>query len=801
MSLVPRIIRVLLVAAAVWVIRVYAPLPQAVDITADRIKDFFPAIDHVTTADHRGVQTVFDKSGIKIGYVLQTSPASDDIVGYSGPTNSLIALDAAGKVAGVRILRSEDTPEHVAEVIADRGFFQQFRKKEALQSPEFVSGATLTSQAIASGIQKRLGSSASSLRFPGEITLTEVRSVLPDAASMLDNKVFDREGNLIGNAIRTSPVADSVIGYKGPSDTLVILSPDKSTVLKVRLRGSFDTEAYVGYVTGDRHFLESFANMPVSKLAELDFAKEGIEGVSGATETSYAVAEGLRKRAKTLMEQSEVIRWRWQDTGHLIVIVMAGLMAFTSLRGYTWLRHLHHGILVVYGGWVVGEMLSQALFVGWARHQIPWSSAPGLALLLVVALCAPVLTGRQIYCHHICPHGALQQLLARRLKWQWRPGPRVLAVLEHLPSVLLGAVVFICVFGWGFNFNSLEPFDAYVLRVAGWGSIAVFVIGLVVACLIPMGYCRFGCPTGALFAFLRFKGSSDRLGWRELVASLILLLAVLPMLMKGAPSKLFGSAFGTRWKVERATPLPTSTERQVSSELERLEAIFSMYRDNSEVMKVNRSRSLDWIAVSSELAELFVKMKHITAIANGALDPTVGHLGRGDQVARAKLTGWDSFEVRCDPPAIRKHDVDVVLDPTCLVEGYALARVDEILRSQGSNRHLIEIGGEIRACGEWRVGIQMPNPRAPAGEVAAAITLSDETISTSGRYRQPSHLVNPVTREPARSDLCAVTVQSADSMLADGLATALMILGPTEGKRIAELNGINAIFLVGGAGE
>jgi Na+-translocating ferredoxin:NAD+ oxidoreductase RnfG subunit len=232
---------------------------------------------------------------------LQTSPLADDVIGYSGATNTLLMLDAAGRIIGTRILHSADTPEHVAEVVSKRSFFTQFKTLKAGEAPDTVSGATLTSQAIASGILRRMGSASTSLRFPREITLDEVQSVMPAAARLDGKRIFDADGVLLGHAVRTSPVTDSLIGYKGPTDTLLVLDKDEKTVLHVRLRTSYDTEEYVGYVTGDKHFLSLFANMPVRDLAGLDFNKAGIEGVSGATETSYAVAEGLKRRAQGLM--------------------------------------------------------------------------------------------------------------------------------------------------------------------------------------------------------------------------------------------------------------------------------------------------------------------------------------------------------------------------------------------------------------------------------------------------------------------------------------------------------------------
>ena len=234
---------------------------------------------------------------------------------------------------------------------------------------------------------------------------------------------------------------------------------------------------------------------------------------------------GVRVRAQAFLNEKadsaawwQRIRWRWQDAGHLAVILSALGMAFTRLRGIAWCRHAHHALLVVYGGFVSGEMLSQGLMAGWAAGGVPWRNAIGLVALAAVALLGPVFTSKQLYCHHICPHGALQQLLAKRLRWQWSPSKRLDGFLSMLPFVLLLAVFVSVVWAVGLDLNQVEPFDAYLFRVAGIASIVIALVGLVWSLVTPLAYCRFGCPTGALFKMLRFTGSSDHLGTRDWLA-------------------------------------------------------------------------------------------------------------------------------------------------------------------------------------------------------------------------------------------------------------------------------------------
>ncbi len=77
------------------------------------------------------------------------------------------------------------------------------------------------------------------------------------------------------------------------------------------------------------------------------------------------------------------------------------------------------------------------------------------------------------------------------------------------------------------DLSAWEPFHAYLFRIAGWGSFALALISLVVAAVIPMGYCRLGCPTGRLIDYLRQTAVSDRIQWCDAVAFGLLVFALL----------------------------------------------------------------------------------------------------------------------------------------------------------------------------------------------------------------------------------------------------------------------------------
>jgi polyferredoxin len=76
-------------------------------------------------------------------------------------------------------------------------------------------------------------------------------------------------------------------------------------------------------------------------------------------------------------------------------------------------------------------------------------------------------------------------------------------------------VLFVAITRVSFDLNDIEPFDAYLFTIAGAAAILIALIGLVFSLFTPMAYCKYGCPTGALFKLLRSSGEADRFGLRD----------------------------------------------------------------------------------------------------------------------------------------------------------------------------------------------------------------------------------------------------------------------------------------------
>ena len=369
------------------------------------------------------------------------------------------------------------------------------------------------------------------------VTAAEITSLLPGAATLRPDDsardglfALDREGRELGYVVRTQPACRDIIGYAGTTDALVVLDRDWK-ILGLKIHSSEDTESYIKDITVDRRFLKKWNGLTWDAAAALDLKAAGIEGVSGSTMTSMAIAQSVKARLQLSRDQLAArvpLRFAWRDYALLAVIAAAGLMAFGSPAvRHRWKRP-YQFVLIVYVGLIAGDLLAQKLLVGWTRSGIPWTTAPGLVLLAAAALLVPLATGKPLYCHHVCPHGAAQELLShyRPARFQITLSASVIRGLEYLPFALVFFTLAVALLALPFDLAGLEPFAAYVIRSAGVATLAVAAVGLIASFFVPQAYCRFGCPTGALLNFVRARGPTDRFSRRDYAALALVALAV-----------------------------------------------------------------------------------------------------------------------------------------------------------------------------------------------------------------------------------------------------------------------------------
>ena len=301
-----------------------------------------------------------------------------------------------------------------------------------------------------------------------------------------------------------------------------------------------------------------------------------------------------------------------------------------------------------------------------------------------------------------------------------------------------------------------------------------------------------------------------------------------------------GPTMGTYYAVKVARPpagldaaaLKTGIEAVLAEVISEI----STYDPDSELSRLNRNPSTDWVPVSPNLYAVIAAGQRISDLSGGAFDITVGPLvnlwgfgpqGQTDRAPAPELVqaalervGYGKLELRADPPAIRKQRGDLYIDLSALGEGVGADRMAAWLDGLGATDYMAAVAGTMRVRGKnakdrpWGIAIEQPNPAEQV--VQRILPVTDSAVSTSGDYRnffeaggkRYSHHIDPRTGAPVSQRLASTSVVSPvgaglatgaglnSAMIADGLATALLVMGETRGPALAESQGLAAYFII-----
>lgn len=351
-------------------------------------------------------------------------------------------------------------------------------------------------------------------------------------------------------------------------------------------------------------------------------------------------------------------------------------------------------------------------------------------------------------------------------------------------------------------------------------NLKIFCLTILVVNVLEDLKRRFGFPEAPLFSF----------GCHKMMVRILGIVICLIWGCASSPDPLWtisGKTMGTTFQVKIARPNGRLQEKDIENEINRLlEEVnrqMSTYRPDSEITQFNQSRTTDWVGVARDFSYVLSVSQQISRWSNGAFDITVGPLvnvwGFGpDKVpiripsedtlrARMALVGYGHIEVDTLTFAVRKHMPEMYCDLSAVAKGFGVDKVALYLDRVGVGDYFVEIGGEVRVKGRnaqgdlWRVGISTPSGQPGVQKV---VVLNNLAMATSGDYHnyfekdgvRYSHTIDPTTGRPITHNLASVSVVHDNCTYADGLATAIDVMGPDKGFDFAVAKNLPVFMLV-----
>jgi thiamine biosynthesis lipoprotein len=289
-------------------------------------------------------------------------------------------------------------------------------------------------------------------------------------------------------------------------------------------------------------------------------------------------------------------------------------------------------------------------------------------------------------------------------------------------------------------------------------------------------------------------------------------------------SYLTGPTMGTTYNIKFVT-VDKLDEKILKEQIDQLlldiNQLMSTYIKDSELSQFNQWKSIEPFPMSLQTIEVLKEAKRLGKISGGLLDVTVGPLvnlwGFGPQSrpekipsdkliqATRQLVGLEKLII--GPTWASKTNPNLYVDLSTIAKGYAVDQITQLLQTYKIENLLVEIGGEMRlsgvkASGEaWKIAIE--KPEAEQRTAQEIISIGDNAVATSGDYRiyyeqdgvRYSHLIDPNTGYPITHNVVSVTVIHPSSMTADGLATALIVMGKEKALALADKYDI-AVLLI-----
>ncbi len=244
--------------------------------------------------------------------------------------------------------------------------------------------------------------------------------------------------------------------------------------------------------------------------------------------------------------------------------------------------------------------------------------------------------------------------------------------------------------------------------------------------------------------------------------------------------------------------------------------------ETSEIIALNNASGVKEVKLSPDTFSVVERGRQYSQQSNGKFDITIGpvvkqwNIGtedaavpeKGELAEAVKLVDYEKLILNKESLTAKLESPGMKVDLGAIAKGYAADEVARVLKENGVEHAIINLGGNVMTVGgnpngnPWKIGIQDPfNPR---GDFLGIVPIKDQTVVTSGTYeryfeengRKYHHILDTATGYPTENSLYSVSIIAGKSIDGDGLSTTTLLIGLEEGiKLIESIENVEAIFI------
>lgn len=341
-------------------------------------------------------------------------------------------------------------------------------------------------------------------KYEFSLSLDEAKNHFPTADSISRNSISSyhiyENGNMLGQAVNTSPYSDNIFGYNGTTP-LTIFIDNNNRIIEVEACPNKESRGYMNKVLKSG-FMESW-----NGLSTEEALNHQVDAVSGCTYTSMAIIQSFQVSMQQLTSQKAKLQtWDWDlfiKQICVIIVTILALVCFFNPKKTKKLRFITLTLSILILGFWTNSLLSLAMFYNWISNGISPAIQIAIIIIAILSIILPLITKKSFYCQYLCPFGAVQEFVGTIPVKKITVSARIYKLFSFIRKIILLTLVVLYASGIGLNLCEVEPFSVFSYQSIIFEVALLTAVIVVVSIFIKKPWCNYLCPTGTFLGIFK----------------------------------------------------------------------------------------------------------------------------------------------------------------------------------------------------------------------------------------------------------------------------------------------------------